>query len=145
MDGYIHINERSRASLFRRLGEATSILLSTERRRVGIASIGAFVLPYAKLSQMQIFYGQNGYPGAYLTWAYLTDEGLDALRRQPDAVIDEEHLNAGGNLVVMDIISVLRDNRPIRDYIRKISNGRRFYGLRPAKSGLKSEVRIYKI
>lgn len=58
--------------MFRTLGEAMSILLTSERKRYGIASIGAFVLPFAKLRHIKIFCGQNHLTES-CAWANFSD------------------------------------------------------------------------
>jgi hemolysin-activating ACP:hemolysin acyltransferase len=143
---YTHWNNPDRDVMFKALGEATSVLLNSERKRYKIASIGAFLFPYARLNQLKLFYGENHYPAAYMTWAYVTDKVLRRVRARPEEVLDIEDLNAGDNLLVTDIVSLLRSFRPIIHHIQAISEDshNKVYGIRYSKSQQNLVVRDYR-
>jgi len=141
----VHTNSYDLELWMRRIGEATTILLNSPRKKVSIASIGAFILPFARMGQIRVFHGSNRYPAAYITWAYLTDASLEEVARDPSMVLEEEALNAGDNLVILDALSNLRDIRPIVAFIRSIipQGATRFYGVRFDKSAKVLRLREY--
>lgn len=120
---YIHRNDFNRDVWFKAMGAALTILLNSDRKTASIGTIGAFVMPFAKLNQIHIFYGYNNYPSAYMTWGYVTDDCLQRLRKHPDCILDIDELNAGANLVIFDILSNLRDITPVIRKIRELSDG----------------------
>jgi hemolysin-activating ACP:hemolysin acyltransferase len=142
---YIHRNNYNRDAMFKLLGEATSILLNSDRKKYGISSIGAFVFPFVKLNQIEIFYGQNRYPMGYMTWAYVTDTTLAQIRDNPGSIIDIEDLNSGDKLIIIDIVSKLRSVRPVVEKIRHLAQGNydKIYGIRFDKSSRRMRVREY--
>jgi hemolysin-activating ACP:hemolysin acyltransferase len=133
--------------MFRALGEATSIILNSDRKSMKVASIGAFVFPYVRLNQIAIFYGENRYPAGYMVWAYLTDSRLSELHRNPAMLLSEEDLNAGDNMVIVDVVSHLRSLSPILRKIRSITEGNYecFYGLRFDKAAKCLALRSYRV
>jgi hemolysin-activating ACP:hemolysin acyltransferase len=129
---YVHVNSFNRDIWLKSLGQVITILLNSERKSVSIASVGAFVLPFAKLGQIKTFEGYNGFPSAYMTWGYLTEESLGILSANPSEILDVDELNAGDHLVIFDMISNMRDIRPMLKHIRYLAEHRysHFYGIR---------------
>lgn len=127
------------------LGAATLVLVSSERRRSEIVTIGAFLLPFAKLNQLSVINGRNSAPKAYVTWGNLTPEGLSRLAAQPEHLPDIDDLNAGDILVIFDIVSGLRSFAPVREFIQGLLGGNRntLYGLRFDKRLHKLVLRRY--
>jgi hemolysin-activating ACP:hemolysin acyltransferase len=133
--------------MFRTLGEVTSIILNSDRKSMKVASIGAFVFPYVRLNQVAVFYGENRYPAGYMVWAYLTDSKMSELSANPAMLLSTEDLNAGDNMVVIDIVSHLRSLLPIVRKIRKITAGNYefYYGLRFDKAAKSLALRRYRV
>ena len=140
------LHTRDRQRWFSTLGEAVTILLNSDRCSVGIASVGAFVLPFIKLDQLRIFRGNNDFPAAYLTWGFLTDEALRRRADDPAAVPDIDELNAGDKLVVFDMVSHLRDFRPVVAEMRRLASGRPdgVYGFRSDRRSGRLRLRNYR-
>lgn len=133
---YIHLMKFDKSAWYLAMGESLSVLLNSERKSVSIASVGAFILPFAKLGQIKVFYGYNDHPSAYMTWGYLTDESISLLREDPLRILDIDDLNSGSNLVIFDILSNLRSILPIMAHVRLLVRGNHdhFYGVRFEKS-----------
>lgn len=146
LKAYVHKNNFNSDIWLNKVGQAVTILLNSDRKSTSIASIGAFVLPFAKLGQLQTFEGYNGFPSAYITWGYLTEQSLHCLAKKPSSLLDIDELNAGDKLVIFDIISNLKNIKPILEHIKILASLKHpyFYGLRYDKKQEKLILRVYK-
>lgn len=113
---------------------------------MSISSIAAFVLPYIRLNQIRIYYGEGTLPGAYMVWAYLTDRSLEKAVEDPSALLDIEDINAGEHLYVVDIVSRLRTISPVLADIRVLAAGKAaVYAPRFSRVTGKLEVRCFPV
>lgn len=133
---YLHLHTYDKDIWHQDLGAALVVLLESSRRSISVASALAYLLPYARLSQLAILYGRNRHPAAYLAWGNLTLDGLNTLIQDPNRVPDPEMLNAGDHLVVLDIVSNLPNIRMIGRTIAGIAgpSRRTFYAVRHEKT-----------
>lgn len=143
----IHTHTFDKDLWYSAFGAATIVLLESERKRSEILSLGAFLLPYAKLGQISIVFARNRHPGGYITWGNLTSEGLEKIRLCPTQIPDIEDLNAGDNFVVFDIVSNLPNFRPIQQTILSLVGTQRrwFYGIRFDRQLRKLVLRRYAV
>lgn len=93
------------------LGEAVQVLLSTSRNALTLASVYAFVGPPAVLGQIAFKRDHKSRPLGYVTWAFLTDEVIGQLGRDPLRRLDFPEWNEGVNLFIADIVSLDGDIR----------------------------------
>ena len=127
------------------LGEATSIILNSRRKSSSIATIGVFVYPFIKLDQLHVCEGTNGFPAAYITWGYLTRVSIGRIIEDPSVILETEELNAGEHLVIFDILSNLRDFRPVARQVRRLIGHRPdCYGIRYDRRARRLVLRHYR-
>ncbi|WP_082731167.1 MULTISPECIES: toxin-activating lysine-acyltransferase [unclassified Sphingomonas] len=141
----MHKHTYDKSDWYRLLGEAVVVLIGSRRIRADIATVGAFVWPYAQLSQISILYGRGRYPSGYITWGNLTADGIERLSQHPNDIPDIEDLNAGDNLVVFDIVSNLPSLRLVKAEIRHLLGPDRsnFYGIRYNRQTHRLTLRRY--
>lgn len=93
------------------LGEAIQVLLRTDRNRLRLASIYAFLAPPIALNQIAFKKDARGRPLGYVTWAFVTPEVLGDIASDASRRLDLPEWNEGAELLIADLVSLDGDVR----------------------------------
>ena len=103
----------------RQLGAVTSLMLQVKNYRYyPMACLLAWIIPPIQLSQLTIFYADNGTPIGYITWAWLAPDVEASWIQDPNVMLHISEWNEGESLWIMDFVAVPGMGRSLLRYVR---------------------------
>lgn len=88
------------------LGAVVSLMVRDKvYRHFPMACLEAWVRPALQLKQIKIFYGENGGPAGYMTWAYLAPDVERRWIHDADVMFHISEWNEGEALWIMDFVA----------------------------------------
>lgn len=97
----IHSRDREAATL----GHAIYLLNSTERSKLSLSAIEAWLRMPIRLDQIILLFGANKTPEGYLTWAFVTAETAARLAQGRGRPPFPEEWNDGTVLWIVDVVA----------------------------------------
>lgn len=87
------------------IGLAALLLADTDRNRLSIAAMLAWVMTPIRLGQIIFIFNPDGRPLGYATWAYLADETEAGFRDGSLDLLSIEDWNDGEHLWIVDVVA----------------------------------------
>jgi cytolysin-activating lysine-acyltransferase len=104
----------------RQLGAVTSLMLQVKNYRYyPMACLLAWIIPPIQLSQIKVFYADNGMPIGYITWAWLAPDVEARWIADPRAMLHISEWNEAESLWIMDFVAVPGMGRMLLRHIRE--------------------------
>jgi cytolysin-activating lysine-acyltransferase len=100
-------------------GDIYRVLCQTSRKNLRLYSVEAQITPPIRLNQYRILYNSRNVPLAYATWAFISDDMLNALKTNPDRLLHISEWNEGKNLWIMDFVAIKKRALPLWRVLRK--------------------------
>lgn len=102
-------------SFYEKVGIAAWLMTkSKDYAQYPTACLAAWIEPAVLHDQIHFFFGEDGKPAGYLTWARLEADTEQRLLEDPDVLFHISEWNEGNRLWIMDLVLISGN---IRDYI----------------------------
>lgn len=88
--------------------------------RASLLSLRIWTVPAVELSQVSVFYDNQGRAVGYFTWAYLSEQARDRLLTDPRCLFDRHDWSSGEHFWIMDFAAVDGSLRAVAGYIKKV-------------------------
>jgi hemolysin-activating ACP:hemolysin acyltransferase len=98
------------------------LLIDTDRSRLSIAALWAWVWPAVRLQQIQFLFSEEGRPLGFATWAFVIPETAQRLRAGAVPIIED--WNDGDLLWIMDFVAPYGHARSLAHILRRRLRGR---------------------
>jgi hemolysin-activating ACP:hemolysin acyltransferase len=101
------------------LGVAALLLVDTDRKRLSISALVAWLVTPIRLGQALFIYSPEGRPLGFATWAFLDDESAGRLGGGTLDLLSQDDWNDGERLWIVDFVAPYGDARKLASALRE--------------------------